>query len=362
MSIVSEIVSFFSAAMQSIPFMALAVLGYLSMRNGGIKPVAIAWLFCLIVMFILVDVGCLVLGSIDIKALGIRGVPAGQSLALLPNARSNFAVGLTGISIALLVGALGFVPAIRRLIARFSPLDPASFVHTLALVAVITITILCFVPLVAVHEPPLLKLIDQLGTDQQDSLGMSGGAITRAELYTLIWQVPCAILAVGLGIKRNFRESISRVGLVRPTIRYIAIGIGTAALLVVVVTFMSRGITALWQQLGWPTTDESQVNKLMAFALNPFSALTIALVAGLGEELTVRGVLQPRLGIVLPNIFFASLHALQYNLDGVLVVFVVGLALALLRAGTNTTTSAIAHGSYDFILLMLAAFQLPTAR
>ncbi|MCX7861282.1 MAG: hypothetical protein N2385_14415 [Chloroflexus sp.] len=41
--------------------------------------------------------------------------------------------------------------------------------------------------------------------------------------------------------------------------------------------------------------------------------MVIGVTAGLGEELGVRGVLQPRLGIWLSNLFFTSLHAFQYN-------------------------------------------------
>ncbi len=73
----------------------------------------------------------------------------------------------------------------------------------------------------------------------------------------------------------------------------------------------------------------------------------------------MRGVLQPRLGILLSNLFFIALHAFQYHWNTLLVIFVVGLALGILRKRTNTTTSAIAHGTYDFILIMLAVLQVP---
>jgi len=80
----------------------------------------------------------------------------------------------------------------------------------------------------------------------------------------------------------------------------------------------------------------------------------IGITAGLGEELAVRGALQPRLGILLSNLFFTSLHALQYNWDSLLVVFVVGLICGLVRKRTNTSTSAIVHGVYNFTLIMLS--------
>ena len=41
----------------------------------------------------------------------------------------------------------------------------------------------------------------------------------------------------------------------------------------------------------------------------------------------MRGVLQPRLGILLSNLLFTAMHAYQYNWDGLLSVFASGLAL-----------------------------------
>jgi membrane protease YdiL (CAAX protease family) len=58
---------------------------------------------------------------------------------------------------------------------------------------------------------------------------------------------------------------------------------------------------------------------------------------------------------LLSNLFFVSLHALQYSWDALLVVFVVGVVCGIVRNRSNTTTAAIVHGSYNFTLIMLAA-------
>ena len=68
----------------------------------------------------------------------------------------------------------------------------------------------------------------------------------------------------------------------------------------------------------------------------------------------MRGVLQPRFGLVLANLFFASTHALQYTVDGVLSVFLMGLGFGLLRERTSTLASMAAHAVYDFTLIVLA--------
>ena len=61
----------------------------------------------------------------------------------------------------------------------------------------------------------------------------------------------------------------------------------------------------------------------------------------------------------MPNIFFTSLHAMQYGFDGLLSVFMVGMILGLVRKRTNTSTSAIVHGTYDFILVVATMMQKP---
>lgn len=92
----------------------------------------------------------------------------------------------------------------------------------------------------------------------------------------------------------------------------------------------------------------------MAFALSPIGAIVIGITAGVGEELAVRGVLQPRMGLWLSNLFFTSLHAFQYHWDALLVVFVVGLICGVVRNRFNTTTAALVHGVYNCVLILLA--------
>jgi membrane protease YdiL (CAAX protease family) len=99
-------------------------------------------------------------------------------------------------------------------------------------------------------------------------------------------------------------------------------------------------------------TDEEAIKELFGFTAGPVGAIVAAVVAGFGEELVFRGVLQPRLGIFLPALMFAAVHALQYNFDALLQVLFLGVVFGLIRKRTNTTTSAIIHGGYDFVLLL----------
>jgi membrane protease YdiL (CAAX protease family) len=136
-------------------------------------------------------------------------------------------------------------------------------------------------------------------------------------------------------------------------------GLGLAFLLVLAVTGLDWLISIVWGQFNWPRTDNEAFGLVFDFALSPIGAVVIGITAGLGEEVAVRGVLQPRMGIILSNLLFTSLHALQYNWDGLLVVFSVGLILGLVRKASNTTTCAIIHGVYNFSIIMAGVLGLP---
>jgi membrane protease YdiL (CAAX protease family) len=225
----------------------------------------------------------------------------------------------------------------------------------IALVSIVAATLLCVVPLIVLQAPPTLELINnqpELGEAATGSIGIS------SLVYRLVWAVPGAILAVGYAVRRDLGEALRRLGFVRPTLAQLAIGVGLGALLVGVIFGLDPAISWLWTQLGWPVTDGEAFNELLEPVLNAgvLGAVVLGVVAGVSEELAVRGVLQPRLGIVLSNLLFTAVHALQYNWDALLVVFLLGLVFGVLRKRTNTTTSAIAHGVYDLILVLLQVF------
>lgn len=342
-----EIGSFTGASLNAAPFAILAILAYMA----GSRP-NWAWLATGLWLAVLV-------GGASVVALGYGLIAVADGPLNDPNNPPRFAredwlsIGLIllGLLASVVAGALTLIPAVRRALARLIPLDPGSFVHTTALAAVVSIGLICAVPLLVLGAPPALAAVALL-TDA--AAGRGAGGQLRDQLYGLVWTIPAAVLAVGYGIRRDLREALGRLGLVRPTLRQVGAGVLIALLLAGAVQLLGAATHWLWTALGWPETDTDAFEELLAFAISPLGAVVIGVVAGLGEELAVRGVLQPRLGLVLSNLFFMSLHALQYNWDALLVVFVVGVACGVVRARSNTTTAAIVHGTYNFTLLMLA--------
>lgn len=337
---------FMLASLNALPFAVLAVFAYL----GGQRP---NWAWVVASLWLAVMIGGASLVSLGFSLITLLAQP------LEPESAPQLAGGAwlqMGLVLLLVIVSIGLAaallaPALRRSIARRLPLDPDSFVHTVALVAVVSLGLICTVPLVVLGQPPLLALVDQLG---EGALGRDSNGLLRDQLYSLVWTVPAGLLAVGFGVQRSFRQALQRLGLVRPSLKQVGAAVGIALLLVGAVQLVGFGIDWLWGVLGWPKTDGEAFNELLSFAISPIGALVIGITAGLGEELAVRGVLQPRLGLVLSNLFFMSLHALQYNWDALLVVFLVGMVCGLVRQRSNTSTAAIVHGSYNFTLIMLA--------
>ncbi|MCB0112605.1 MAG: CPBP family intramembrane metalloprotease [Caldilineaceae bacterium] len=338
--------SFAQTGLTFLPFLVIAVLAYLGIRYPAARVLAVLWLFSLLGIYILVVAGFSVMATVDLNAVFEDATP---DPALLSTVMSTGGLAV----VALLVALLGFIPAVRRGISRLLPLDPDSFVHTIALVSVTAMLLMSYVPLIVLGQPPLLSdaMLDAVQESQ-----MTGTSGLLAQVYTMVWTVPVAIFAVGFGIRRSLRETFARLGFVAPSLRQVLIGVGAALLMVLAMNVLDVGLTWLWQTMGWPQTDAEAFGELLAFALSPLGAVVIGVTAGLGEELGVRGVLQPRLGILLSNLFFTSLHAFQYNWDSLLVVFLLGTIFGVLRKYTNTSTAAITHGLYNFLTVMMSLY------
>jgi len=341
------------AGAQSLPFAVLAILAYLGIDRIWSRVLTWVWLGMLVSITGLVSFGLTLSVLVDVPLDGSAG-----SLDFAPGTVASLLLLAAGSIVSVALGGLVFVPDVRRAFARVLPLDPTSFVHAIALAAVVTLTLLSFLPLVVLGEPPLLTLVTRSEASGVELTGDNAENL-RTTVYGLLWTIPCSVLAVGYGVRRGLGDALERLGLVRPTLRQVLIGVGTAVALVLFVQLLGRGISWFWGQMGWPETDGEAFSELMQFAFSPLGAVVVGITAGLGEELAVRGVLQPRLGIWLSNLFFTGLHAFQYGWDALLVVFVVGMALGVLRRRTNTTTSAIAHGLYDFILIIASVYAVP---
>ncbi|MEL7084258.1 MAG: type II CAAX endopeptidase family protein [Cyanobacteria bacterium J06597_1] len=348
--------SFAATAMESVPFAALAIMAYVGEKQTWGKILCLLILFSTFILTILTLIG---LGLGVVVGPNIETVFSDPALLEPYNQQIQETTGKLALGALMSIGlaSSAFIPPIRRAIARIVPIDPRSFTHTVAFVLVTALTLLCFVPLIVLAVPAIASISSALSEQGQSLTQRSPDGLLRDELYGLLWLLPTAAIAVGYCLKRDFRQTLDRLGLHKPTWRQVGVGLGCAAGLVLAANVLSPGITWVWQQLGWPQTDEAAFLELASYFFTPLGALVIGISAGLGEELAFRGVLQPRLGLWLSNLFFTSVHAFQYNWDALILIFVVGAVCGIVRQRTNTTTCAIVHGVYNFLLIMLVVLQ-----
>ncbi len=324
------------------PFVILALLAYAGERHPWVRGISILWL--LAILFVLWAITIM----LTIAPAAALSEDEGAFLDSLP--LSTVIGGFVASFLAAAAGLLAFSRRFRCMLSRALPFDPDSHVHTVALACVIALIAMPLVPLILTGNAPFLnpELQAVLGIGLEEP-----GSTVKLDTFTLIWTVIASFFLVGLFVKRDIRGTLERLGLVRPTLQQVAIGIASGILLVTLFWFFDEAVFRLFTAWGIPTTDETMVNNLFLVSFTPLAAVIASVSAGLGEELTVRGVIQPRFGIILSALVFTSLHAYQYAWDGLLSVLLVGICFGVLRNKTNTSTSAISHAMYDLVLFAL---------
>jgi membrane protease YdiL (CAAX protease family) len=348
-----ELRNFAVTGLNVIPFTILVVLAYAAdLKTGWRKALTVGYWTILTgtmaLLNLLFVIAVMALPSLENFS---QANPDASTAALKFPTREHvlrIVETILALIAALAVSVACFLPSVRRKAARFMDIDPQSLVHATALATVVATTIICVVPLLAVGEPPLLSLLQ--GNTALDF--SNPNEQLRMMLYSLIWGVPASFVAVGYPIRRTFREARQRLALEWPSRLQVVVAIGAVAALLLLMHQFANGIEFLWKSQGWRMTDVEAIEVLFGFAAGPVGAIIVAVAAGLGEELVFRGVLQPRLGIVLPALMFASVHALQYDFDALIQVLLLGLILGLVRKWTNTTTVVFIHSGYDLALFL----------
>ena len=254
--------------------------------------------------------------------------------------------GCTG---AALLSLLPLLKGVRIYLASKLDFDPFSRLHIVALVTIFAITLIPLVPVTVTGVPPYLSesFMEMINSD-----GTLLEAAVAVDLYTLFWTILASFAIAGLFTKRNLGETLQRLGLTRPGAKEIAIAVGFALILVAVFYAVDEVIAVIWTAMGWPLTDYGAFEQFLIPFMTLPGIVIASVCAGFGEEISIRGVLQPRFGIIIPAILFASLHAFQYNWDGIISVFIAGLVFGLIRGRYSTTVCAITHTTYDFVLFL----------
>lgn len=234
------------------------------------------------------------------------------------------------------VTILPMIKSVRKLFARFTPLDPNSTVDISGLIVALWLLVIAGTALFTVD---LTAIANQVEINVSDSI------------ISVLAYPALAFCLVGIWVTRRPREAVKRLGLERLDLRQVGISLG----LVLPLLIMGIGLDAigrrvqpeLYAQL------EAVLKAMSSNVTNPAVALILALSAGIGEEILFRGAIQPRLGIGLTSLLFAVAHT-QYGVSyAVLGVFLIGIVLGYQRKYMNTTACVITHAGYNFIAFIL---------
>jgi membrane protease YdiL (CAAX protease family) len=225
------------------------------------------------------------------------------------------------------------IPALARPITS-AVLPRAPWSHTARLAASIALALLLL-------PVPVRLLI----ADMMDMLTTTGKPLVDvgALVAQLVGEVALAAAAVGLWVTRDTRAARERLGLTAMKGRHLlvaAVGFGA-------VIALNSGMEAL-EHARFPAlwAADQEMGKLIAGNLNIAAGILLGVSAGVGEELLVRGALQPRAGLFWASVLFTAGHV-QYTWFGMLTILLLGLALGIIRDRANTTTAIVVHALYD---------------
>lgn len=323
--------------MEALPLVALALITQWGRQEQHRRRVVINLMMVSSIIVFTIGVVFCVGGLI---ATYLAGQAGGTVLTL----------GILMLASATLSG-LALIPGVRRFLRWFMPGDLESTAQIVGLwVFLFGLTFLIgfgssFDILKWLNSLPEEKLSETMNMDPLTVL--TGGIV-----FPLI-----ALFGAGFPLKRNLREVLCRLKLGRIKGRhwlwifgFVGIGLGLDSLVTVISQWFPGGNEQeiqriLDQMAGGPRSTWTEVVVL---------ALAVGTSAGIGEELLFRGLIQPRFGILLTSVFFASLH-LQYGFTPVLLQLAVwSMLLGYVKNKTNTTVVILAHGLYDFVAVLMS--------
>ena len=232
------------------------------------------------------------------------------------------------------------IPALARPITS-TLLPRASWSHTARVSAGIALALLLL-------PVPIRLLID----DMMDLFRTTGRPLVDVGslVSQLAGEVALAAAAVGLWVARDARAVRTRLGLTAMSGRDAVVAIvGLGAVIA-----LNSGMEAL-EHARFPAlwAADQEMGRLIAGELNVAASILLGVSAGVGEELLVRGALQPRAGLIWASVLFTAGHV-QYTWFGMLTILLLGLALGLVRARANTTTAIVVHALYDIAAAITA--------
>jgi membrane protease YdiL (CAAX protease family) len=277
------------------------------------------------------------------RALRRLGIVVATVSAVLAAAAFHWRAGMFGLSpfVAVpLLATTGIVSVLmlsrraRALVLRPFGLDPGSAVHV---VSVLAFVIALVFTVTAFMESQREVSSDPVPMDVGDAL------------VALVGDGALALAGVGFLQTRGVRATRERLD-IRP------LGLRAVVGAVLVAAALHAMVAALEEVENVLLPDLAALEDRLDYEFVGISPLlggiALSIGVGVGEELLFRGALQPRFGIVASAALFAAFHV-QYQVPGILMIFLVGLALGIVKRRTSTTFTIVVHILYDAAAFVL---------
>ena len=238
------------------------------------------------------------------------------------------------------VAFLLMIPLVQRFLALFIHIRPGDSVHTVALVYA------CYLVGLALGQAPFLQALfktrEPLSLPASELLGQAGALVLLA------------LVGAGLGTHRSLGETMRRLKLAWPGVREVRMAVVATVSLVL----LQSALGALWMALSPErmTEIDELTRTLLGEFFNPWGAVLLGISTGISEELVFRGALQPRFGLLLTSALFALVHSQYLFSFALVIVFLLGLVLGIVRNRVNTTAAILTHALYNTTLVLLATY------
>jgi membrane protease YdiL (CAAX protease family) len=253
---------------------------------------------------------------------------------------------LAGVIVPSIIGCLCLTPPVRQWVSQFLPIDPYHPVHAVSL----SMTMFVIINLMVTLGIGLENLVGMVRESPTDSSVTVSAAWVQAGMFCVL-----ALIGVGMWVRRDWMQSMHRIGLTGLTLQQTVMGVLIAVGMVILVLALEFVASQLGVE---PDQDVEDLTRELIGPLfeSPLGIVTLGVSAALGEEMIFRGAMQPRFGLLYTALLFALVHSNYGITFSTGIVLLLGLVLGWVRMRQNTSTAMVVHAVYNMTLGLLVYF------
>jgi membrane protease YdiL (CAAX protease family) len=305
-----------------LPGLFLLVLANYTEKKKDLRIITQVFLSLVVILFILLGAMTLAMDNPEITK------------TIKNPAAYGYGIILSGI-IALLL----FLKPLRAKLAKVIGIEADNWLHVTALVFAVLLT--------------GMTVATMASTDLKS---LTGGVKLSTDSVILqdVFFVAVSLFGVGWLVRRKLKETLQRLGVVKPSLKDLALsGVFVAVIFAVMIVIGLVALLLGFESDALETKGDPTIQLLGEITI--LTAIIFSLGAGIGEEILFRGAMQPRMGLVLTSIVFALTHIQYPQPVNMAAIFSISIIIGYERKIANTTACMITHTVYDLILFLAIA-------